>query len=239
MKLDISLGEKPLWSQLYDILLERIETGFYPVNQILPPELQLMDEFGVSRITVRQAMNKLMSDNLITRRRGKGTIVLPKKDKISTVFQSSFQGVKEDTDNFIFQLQWVKMVNAPLDVAMFFDIQEKDKVLCINRLGRNNKNEIVSEHISYISPKTGMNEQTDFTKSLYELYRKYDYEVESVNESITASIPTAIERKELEIGSRKMAIITRTRKGFHNNEKVEYTISKYLGEGYTLFINNI
>lgn len=47
MKLKVNNGEKPLWSQLYDILEERILNGFYSVGSNLPTEMNLMDEFGV------------------------------------------------------------------------------------------------------------------------------------------------------------------------------------------------
>lgn len=68
MRLDINLGEKPLWSQLYDVLSERIENNYYKVGDIMPTEMQLMAEFNVSRITVRQAMDKLLSENKISRK---------------------------------------------------------------------------------------------------------------------------------------------------------------------------
>ncbi|UTY39772.1 GntR family transcriptional regulator [Allocoprobacillus halotolerans] len=79
MKLQSQSGEKPLWSQLYDVLESRILNGVYKEGEVLPSEMSLMEEFGVSRVTVRQAMDKLIHSKLISRKRGKGTIVLKKK----------------------------------------------------------------------------------------------------------------------------------------------------------------
>lgn len=76
MKLQFGTGEKPLWSQLYDILENKIINGEYKEGEVLPSELSLMEEYGVSRVTVRQAMDKLINAKLISRKRGKGTIVL-------------------------------------------------------------------------------------------------------------------------------------------------------------------
>lgn len=58
MKLSYQSGQKPLWSQLYDILESRILNGEYKEGDVLPSEMALMEEFNVSRITVRQAMDK-------------------------------------------------------------------------------------------------------------------------------------------------------------------------------------
>ena len=55
MKLSYQVGQKPLWSQLYDILEMRILSGEYKEGDTLPSEVAIMQEFDVSRITVRQA----------------------------------------------------------------------------------------------------------------------------------------------------------------------------------------
>lgn len=238
-KLDVNLGEKPLWSQLYDIVSERIETGIYKVGDILPTEMQLMEEFDVSRITVRQAMDKLISENRILRRRGKGTVVLEKKDRISTVFQSTFSSLEENEINHRRVLKWKKYVKAPMQVAQFFNIAEDAMVLCIKRDGISDDGKILDTHLTYINPITEMGEGTDFTHSMYEQYRKYGFEIENVTEIITASIATKEERDEFHVDKKPVALMCRERKGFHNGIGVEFTISKYLSEGYALFINNI
>ena len=48
MKLKVNNGEKPLWSQLYDILEERILNGFYSVGSNLPTEMNLIPSLAVS-----------------------------------------------------------------------------------------------------------------------------------------------------------------------------------------------
>ena len=95
MSLDFSNGAKPLWSQLLNIIREKIEKEEYKVGDSLPSEMQLIEQYGVSRITVRQALDKLMKDGYIDRRRGKGTIVIRKKEEVATVMKSSFTQLEE------------------------------------------------------------------------------------------------------------------------------------------------
>lgn len=66
---------KPMHHQITEILRERIAAGQYDEGTGLPPELMLVQEFGVSRHTVRSALQRLVADGLIERRAGLGTTV--------------------------------------------------------------------------------------------------------------------------------------------------------------------
>jgi ABC-type glycerol-3-phosphate transport system substrate-binding protein/biotin operon repressor len=63
----------PLYLEVKNELLRRIEAGEYSPGQRLPVERELTKSFGVSRITIVRAMKELMKDGLIVRRRGRGT----------------------------------------------------------------------------------------------------------------------------------------------------------------------
>jgi GntR family transcriptional regulator len=65
----------PLYYQLETVLRKRILSGKFKPDQAVPTEKELCQEFGVSRITVRQALLSLESDNLIRREQGRGTFV--------------------------------------------------------------------------------------------------------------------------------------------------------------------
>lgn len=71
----------PLYHQLEKVLRKRILSGKLKPDQVLPPEKELGQEFGVSRITVRQALLSLESDNLIRREQGRGTFVSFRNDR--------------------------------------------------------------------------------------------------------------------------------------------------------------
>lgn len=76
--LDFS-GRTQLYYQLYDILCKDIKEGKYKPGDLLPTENDMIEQFGVSRVTVRKAMDMLMSDGLIGKRRGYGAYVEQKK----------------------------------------------------------------------------------------------------------------------------------------------------------------
>ncbi len=72
-------GDKPLYSQIIDILRGRIERGEYVPDQQLPTEVELAEQFGVSRITSKRALIELEREDLIYRRRGSGSFVKKKE----------------------------------------------------------------------------------------------------------------------------------------------------------------
>lgn len=66
----------PLYHQLFLVLRERIRSGEYPLGVVLPGEQELTKVFDVSRITVKRALNELAAAGLVSRHRGRGTVVI-------------------------------------------------------------------------------------------------------------------------------------------------------------------
>ena len=71
----------PLYQQLQRGLRRAIETKLLAPEDALPPERDLAEEFSVSRITVRKALDGLVSEGLLTRRQGSGTFVASRVEK--------------------------------------------------------------------------------------------------------------------------------------------------------------
>jgi GntR family transcriptional regulator len=65
----------PLYTQIKEALRSKIIDGTYVAHQQLPSESEMMHAFGVSRITVRQAINDLQKEGLLFKVHGKGTFV--------------------------------------------------------------------------------------------------------------------------------------------------------------------
>jgi GntR family transcriptional regulator len=72
--------ELPLYLQLTRILRTQIQSGEYRPQDALPPEDGLARLFGVSRITVREALRLLADEGLIIRHSGRGTFVAPRPE---------------------------------------------------------------------------------------------------------------------------------------------------------------
>ncbi len=65
----------PLADKVYHSLHARIVNGDYPANDKLPAEIQLAEEFGVSRPVLRTALERLREEGLVVSRQGAGSFV--------------------------------------------------------------------------------------------------------------------------------------------------------------------
>lgn len=68
-------ASKPMYEQIFEALRERIERQQYQVGERVPSEKELCDEFGVSRITTKKALEMLASEQFIVRQPGRGSFV--------------------------------------------------------------------------------------------------------------------------------------------------------------------
>ena len=66
-------GSAPLYVQLAEAFVQYMAEHAIPANTPMPSEAELMERYGLSRITVRQAMIKLCSEGWINKIQGKGT----------------------------------------------------------------------------------------------------------------------------------------------------------------------
>lgn len=233
MNLDYSSGAKPLWSQVADILRDKIKNNEYKVGESFPPEMQLIESFGVSRITMRQALDCLVNEGYIVRKRGKGTIV-QKREDVSTSIKSSFVGLEENSVEAQKKLLEVKTVVANKELAEYFDVKENTEIILMTR-GTQVNGKIIAIFNSYINPKTKIKLSDDFTGSFYELLRTKGFPVTAGKEEISATISNELDKKIFELQDKK-AIITRKKYGFSDKMPVELTYTRYIADGYTIVI---
>jgi DNA-binding GntR family transcriptional regulator len=69
-------AELPRYQQIADELMARIASGRFPVGGLLPTEMELCEQYGISRSTVREALRRVRDAGLISRRRRTGTKVI-------------------------------------------------------------------------------------------------------------------------------------------------------------------
>ncbi len=65
----------PLYYQFKQSLLGRFKSNEFSAGQPIPPEMDLMHEYGISRATVRRALQEMEQEGYIQRTPGRGTVV--------------------------------------------------------------------------------------------------------------------------------------------------------------------
>lgn len=129
-------GPVPLYFQLVQHLLSRIQSGEFPVDSALPGEEQLCTDYGVSRTTVRRAMDDLIARQLVERRRGLGTFVIepPKIRKVVRMVDSVLEAL-----HYIQGLNYedivASTVSAPPEIAKWLRIAAGERVVFHQAVG--------------------------------------------------------------------------------------------------------
>lgn len=233
MKLEKKNGQKPLWSQVYEILGQRIHGGEYLPGTMLPTEAELMDEFGVSRVTIRQAMDALIQDELISRRRGSGTTVLPLQKSVYSHFRSAVIGEEhnERAERRVISLSYAA---GPASASAFFGVAKNQPLLCLVRGEYIGRKPIFRSKI-YISPVVPVDDTTDFSGSFYQVLRENGYPITNTQDRYTASICDAQMKRVFHL-SKDQALINRERLGYSGKTPVEYALTCYLSDFYELTI---
>ena len=149
------LAPAPLYSQLREVLRTRILDGSYQQHERLPSEAELMRDFGVSRVTVRQALNDLAKEGLIFKLAGKGSYV-SKPRPVQNL--SRLQGFGEAMSRLgyktVNQLLGLKTVPASAELAERLQVAEGTPLTEIRRV-RMLDREPVSLDRSYVRVEIG------------------------------------------------------------------------------------
>lgn len=82
------MAQRPMYQQIADTIRRQIETGELAPGQQLPTELELREQFGASRNTIRDAIKRLSALDLVVTRPGQGTFVTVKADPFVTTMSA-------------------------------------------------------------------------------------------------------------------------------------------------------
>ena len=150
-----ALSPVPLYTQIREQLRKRILDGTYRSHEQMPSEHELVAAFGVSRITVRQALQDLRNEGLIFKIHGKGTFVAKPKavQNLGRLegFGEAMSGSGHETFSRVLgfrEMRAGKIIGAKLK------LRERDEVMEIRRV-RYLDRDAISLDVSYLPIELG------------------------------------------------------------------------------------
>ena len=228
----------PLHIQTEELLRKIIRQPQYSKGKLLPNEIDLAKKLAISRSTLRQAINKLVYEGLLTRKKGVGTKVTNMVSSkalnwLSFSQEMALRGIP--IKNFELKISWVKPDES---VANFFEIRREKKVLKLERLRGRPEGPFVY-FVSYFHPRIGLSGEEDFKRPLYEILEK-DYLVVAnlSKEEISARAADKFLAAKLIIDEGS-PILFRKRFVFDQGERpIEYNLGFYRADSFIYTIES-
>lgn len=199
-----------------------------------PSERELVQRFGVARMTVRQAIDALVAEGLLQRIPGKGTFVAQRRSKVGALLgftdEMKARNLLPESQTLIARIE-----RAGPGVARVLDLTEGDPVIHWKRLRRADGQPMCIED-AYLSEVLlpGFLQQGTPT-SLYEALKSRGLKPTWAEDSVVADVATGAEADLLEIAS-GAPVLRVSRRAVCRERVVEVSRSTYRGDRYTMWV---
>ncbi len=224
----------PLYLQLMDELIKKIDSEEYSLDDKLPSERELCEIYELSRITVRQALQELEREGYIYKLHGKGTFVSPKSYNQKLIklysFTEEMKKLGKTPTTKVLSFQEIALDER---LANKMNLAPLDEVFQIVRLRLADDEPLMFE-TSYIPKRIfpDLTEKDLAERPMYDVFMQ-DYKV-GVTKAIERFSATIIRKKEaehLKINAEHPAMLIK-RFAYQEEELIEYTISVTRGDKF-------
>ena len=230
---------KPLYEQLKDILKQDIDNGDFKVGEALPGERQLMDLYGVSRVTIRQAIGDMVNEGLLYRIHGKGTYVAPKRIErplarlLGVVEELTKEGFKTDI-----KIIEVGNKESNPEISQHLKLAKSETVFLVSRIILADEQPLLLDY-SYFPRSIGQFlSNTDLSKDLiYEQLELYGYKISDGTQRISAGRASQEEAKHLLCKVNSPVLVVKRTTFVEGELPIDYSISIYRGDRYQYNVN--
>jgi GntR family transcriptional regulator len=234
MKLDRNTAV-PLHSQIHDFLRENILSSKFKSDEHIRSERELAEEFEVSRMTVRQALNALRKEGLIYQKRGKGTFVSSRKLDVHSRNLNGFSDEMQRRDlrpqSKVLQLT---KETSTKETAEKLHLSVTDEIFKLERLRLADDIPMAIEMSCLPAKMFPDLTKYDFEKqSLYRiLEEKYGVQMYSAAEDLEAAICDAKTSELLGVKKNSPLLIVYRTVFAEDDQPIEYTKSIYRADRY-------
>lgn len=233
-------SNEPLYLKIASDLRNNITIEKWKEGERIPTEIELCELFHVSRITIRKAIDELVRDNLLIRKKAKGTFVTANsqlKDNHFTLFKSFTNEMKEVGIDVETLKVNILVSYADPNISKYLNIKSGEKIIILKRL-RGEKGKAFAFFITYIKFDDNMSlKSSDYYGSFYSYLNDLGIQIEQNQEVVEAILPNHEISTMLKI-SPKLPVLKRTRFARDLNKQFyEYTECYYIGSSYKYYLD--
>lgn len=223
----------PLYFQFAEQLERLIESGALPPGTRLSNEVSMADQFGLSRPTMRQAMQHLVNKGLLSRKRGVGTQVLTNRIRRQVQFTSLYEDLERDRRHPRTEVLSMRTVPARGGVAAALRVDEGSEVVAVERLRYADDEPIALLRNHLPAGSVELTEEALAGTGLYRLLRRAGRHLSSAEQTIGARRATAAETRLLH-ETRGATLLTMVRTAYDDSGRpVEHGSHVYRASRYS------
>jgi GntR family transcriptional regulator len=220
----------PLYRQLQRVLREAIGNQVLSPEDALPAERDLAEELGISRITVRKALDGLVAEGLLTRRQGAGTFVAARVEK-------SFSKLSSFTEDMISRGRtphstWINRSAGRVtpEESLTLSLSPGAAVYRFNRIRYADGSPMALEYSTV--PAFAIEGPDTVESSLYEALEKTGHRPSRALQRLRAVLFTPEQAELLSVAPRDPGLLIERRGFLPDGRIVEVTRSYYRGDAY-------
>ncbi len=199
-----------------------------------PSERELVQLFGVARMTVRQAMDTLVAEGLLERIPGRGTFVAKPRNEVGRLLSYTAEmqrrGLHSESQTIL-----ARREQAGPGVARALELTEGDAVIHWKRLRRADGQPMCIEDAYLNEVLLPGFLQSGMPTSLYQALAMRGLRPTWAEDSVTADVPTADEAQALEI-EMGTPVLRVARRAVADDRVVEVSRSVYRSDRFTLYV---
>lgn len=231
-------GPLPRYYQLKEIMREKISTGEWKPGGLIPSERELGEQYGISRMTARQAITELVNEGLFFREQGKGTFVSQHKITQQLIHLTGFtEDIRARGQRPGTQVLAAHMQGADEETAERLRIKPDQPVFCLQRLRLADDEPLALEtsQLYFIGCEKLLEE--DFAQnSLYQLMEnKYGILLIEAEQEIEAGLFDEEVARMLKVPVNSAALFTRRITYTERDQPIEFAKAIYCGNKYTYY----
>lgn len=222
----------PLYHQAARALEEAIEDGRLPRGSKLDSELDLAEQLGISRPTMRAAIKQLVDKGLLVRRRGIGTVVAPQPVRRAVALTSLYDDLKEAGREPRTRVLSLEELPCPPEIAEHLSMEPGAPVLRFERIRIVGSDPIALMHNFVPADLLDIGKEDLERTGLYEVFREGGIAPHIATQRVGARKAGAEEAELLEIEPGD-PVLTMTRIAYDTNGRpIEYGSHRYPAESY-------
>ncbi len=227
----------PLYFQVSQHLQRAIESGDIPNGALFENEIQLAGALGVSRPTMRRAIQDLVDSGLVVRRRGVGTRVVQPRVRRPMELTSLHEDLAGSGQTPTTEVLEIGPVDAGEEEAAALSVDVGAPVFRVVRL-RSAMGSPIAKMTNYLPERVGDFEADELGEhGLYELMRARGVQLHSATQMVGARKATAAEAKLLR-ETKNAALLTMQRTAYDDHGvPVEYGSHIYAASRYSFTVN--